>query len=239
MGGAGMVRLDEGAVTRVRREFKLLLEPRAASAVEGALARRAEPECSRVTSVYFDRPGRPLSLRALSSPDDCLKIRTKEYSPDAWGSVPRVVVEAKRERRGLVQKDRLWVARGDLAALEARGELFSQLQLLDAPDLEPVLAVTYARGVYQQETSWRVTVDREVAFHPVTSAQALGSEPLTLERLGAPVWQEPRVVLEVKHLGDDLPGWLEALRAHATPRYSKFAEGVTRWVLETGMAREA
>ncbi len=234
-----MVRLDEGAVTRVRREFKLLLQTEEALRLEAALARYATAEHSRVTSVYFDRPGRPLSNKALSHPGDCLKVRTKEYVPDVWGPLPRVVLEAKRERRGLVQKDRLWLPRADLGALHQKGALFAELDLVEATDLEPVLAVTYARSVYQQESSWRVTVDRDVSFHPVDEALALGRERLTYERLAAPVWREPLVVLEVKHLGDGLPRWLEGLKTHAAARYSKFAEGVVRWVMGTGVAREA
>ena len=234
-----MVRLDEGAVTRVRREFKLLLNPEEAVRLEAALSRYGAPDDSRVTSVYYDRPGRPLSLKAQSQPEDCLKVRTKEYVPDVWGPVPRVVLEAKRERRGLVQKDRLWLPRGDLARLHRQGELFRELELVEANDLEPVLAVTYARSVYQQDASWRVTVDRDVAFHPVDKALALGAQQLTFDRLAEPIWREPSVVVEVKHLADGLPGWLEGLKAHAATRYSKFAEGVSRWVMGTGVAREA
>ena len=36
------------------------------------------------------------------------------------------------------------------------------------------------------------------------------------------------MVVEVKHLGEELPKWLSELRAQATLRFSKFAEGMVR-----------
>lgn len=224
---------SEGAVTRLRREFKLLLTPAAArklcSRLEGAVA----PVTTWITSVYFDRPGAPLTARAHNTPEDCLKVRTKEYFPDVGGPQPRVVLEAKRERNGLTQKQRVWLARANLAGLEARGELWGQLPLLDVAGMRPVLGVTYARDVYQQHESWRVTVDREVAFYRVSPHLAFGPSRLTARQLGDPVAQERRVIVEVKHLGEALPSWLLDLRETAARRFSKFAEGTARLAART------
>jgi hypothetical protein len=49
-----------------------------------------------------------------------------------------------------------------------------------------------------------------------------------VERLGLPAWQDSRVVVEVKHLGAELPEWLVALNPGGAPAYSKVAEGMSR-----------
>lgn len=218
----------EGAVTRLRREFKLLVAARDVQELCARLEHEAAPTTTWITSVYFDRPGYPLTARARSTPDDCLKVRTKEYFPDVSGEFGRVVLEAKRERNGLTQKQRVWLARSDLRELEQTGRLWGQLPLLDAGPFFPVLAVTYARDVYQRDESWRVTVDRNVAFHPVSREQAFGGRRLTARRLGTPTAREEHVIVEVKHLGEALPAWLLDLRDTAARRFSKFAEGTAR-----------
>ncbi len=225
-----MLSFAEGEVTKLRREFKLVLGEDATLALCGRLSQELNghlPPPTRIVSVYFDRPGCPLAERALRTPEDCLKVRTKEYSPDLGaGGVQRVVVEVKRERRGLTQKRRVWVPRSDLGRVLRGGA--GLLPLIAGGSLVPVLAVTYKRHVYQATQSWRVTVDRDIAYHAITSELAMSQQALTAERLGPPQWMDHRVVVEVKHLGHELPEWLASLNPGGAPAYSKFAEGMAR-----------
>ncbi len=225
-----MLQLAEGEITRLRREFKLVLEAREAAALCARLSTLAGgyfPPSTRITSVYFDRPGHPLARRALRNPANCLKVRTKEYSPDVGANgVARVVLEVKRERGGVTRKRRVWVPRTWLVQeLEGGVRL---LPLIVGGSLKPTLAVTYQRYVFQCSRAWRVTVDRDIGFHRVTSELALGGARLDVERLGPPLARDERVVVEVKHLGEALPEWLVALRQEGRPAYSKFAEGMVR-----------
>ena len=225
-----MLPFAEGEVTRLRREFKLVLEKDAAQALCARLSASLDgylPPPTRITSVYFDKPGYPLALRALCTPRDCLKVRTKEYSPDIGaGDVQRVVLEVKRERHGLTQKRRVWVPRAQLRQALCGGVRL--LPLIAGGNLLPALAVTYRRHVYQCSRAWRVTVDRDIGFHRMTPELAFSETALSAERLGEPLARDRRMVVEVKHLGEELPEWLAALHPGRGPAYSKFAEGMTR-----------
>jgi hypothetical protein len=225
-----MLAFAEGGVTKLRREFKRVLATGEAQALCAQLSEELEgrlPAPTRITSVYFDRPGHPLTLRALHSPGDCLKVRTKEYCPDLGADgVARVVLEVKRERHGLTQKRRLWVPRPQLRTALHGG--VGLLPLIAGGSLHPTLAVTYERTVYQRSEAWRVTVDRDIAYHRVTPELAFGASPLTLEHLDEPVLREEGVVLEVKHLGPTLPEWIAALNRPGAPGYSKFAVGMAQ-----------
>ena len=225
-----MIQFAEGEVTKLRREFKLILSGEPARALCARLAAGLDappPPPTRITSVYFDKPGYPLTWRSLHTPMDCLKVRTKEYSPDLGASgQERVVLEVKRERNGVTQKRRVWVPRSEFGQVMRGGVRL--LPLIAGGSLIPVLAVTYQRHVYQNSQAWRVTVDREIGFHRVTTQLALGQAGLSAERLGAPYAMDGRVVVEVKHLGAELPEWLAALNPGRKPAYSKFAEGMAR-----------
>ncbi|RKG96136.1 VTC domain-containing protein [Corallococcus sp. CA053C] len=225
-----MLSFAEGEVTKLRREFKRVLDGTDAAAVCARLSQELGgclPPPTRIVSVYFDKQGYPLAERAMLTPDNCLKVRTKEYSPDVGaGGRERVVLEVKRERGGLTQKRRVWVPRAELGRAIRGG--VSLLPLIAGGSLAPVLAVTYRRHVYQVSQSWRVTVDRNIGFHAVSPELALSPTALTVERLGLPAWEDSRVVLEVKHLGAELPEWLAALNPGGAPAYSKFAEGMAR-----------
>jgi hypothetical protein len=225
-----MFQFAEGEVTRLRREFKLVLAreqalvlcARLSSSLGGHL-----PPPTRITSVYFDKLGYPLARRALSTPNDCIKVRTKEYLPDVGADgVQRVVLEVKRERQGITQKRRVWVPRAQLGQVLKGGVRL--LPLIAGGSLIPALAVTYQRHVYQCTQAWRVTVDLDIGFHRVTPELALGETTLSAERLGEPLAMDGRVVVEVKHLGEKLPEWLAALHPGRKPAYSKFAEGMAR-----------
>jgi hypothetical protein len=226
-----MLSFAEGEVTKLRREFKLVMHGESAARLCARLSSELEgclPPPTRIVSVYFDKPGYPLARRAVHTPEDCLKVRTKEYSPDVGANgVQRVVLEVKRERHGVTQKRRVWVPRSQLRGVigEARG----LLPLIAGGRLQPVLSVTYQRHVYQASHAWRVTVDRNIGFHHVTPELALSETTLTAERLGAPIFEDGRVVIEVKHLGAELPAWLAALHPGGQrPAYSKFAEGMAK-----------
>jgi hypothetical protein len=226
-----MLSFSEGEVTRLRREFKLVLDvdviPELCARLSSELG-GCQPLPTSIVSVYFDRPGYPLAWRALRTPEDCLKVRTKEYSPDLGAEgVQRVVLEVKRERHGVTQKRRVWVPRAQLQSV-IRGSA-GLLPLIAGGHLRPVLAVTYRRHVYQASRAWRVTVDRDIGYHSITPQLALSETTLTADRLEAPVSTDRRVVVEVKHLGEELPTWLAALHpAGRRPAYSKFAEGMAR-----------
>lgn len=225
------VHFAEGQVTRLRREMKVVLGADELSPFLGQLERLqrgGSPEPTRITSVYFDRPGHPLAARAERTPHDCLKVRTKEYFPDLCADgQARVVLEAKRERSGLTQKRRVWMPREQLARVIEDGGR-GVARLITGGTMRPVLAVSYLRHVYQSEESWRVTVDREIEFFEVTPALALSVHRLTRARLGAPVARESRVVIELKFMGEAVPAWLEDLARRRSARFSKFAEGMRR-----------
>ncbi|ABF86381.1 hypothetical protein MXAN_2583 [Myxococcus xanthus DK 1622] len=225
-----MLSFAEGEVTKLRREFKLVLEEKTAAALGTRLSLELEghlPSPTRIVSVYFDRPGGPLAARALLTPEDCLKVRTKEYSPDRGADgEARVVLEVKRERHGLTQKRRVWVPRSDLGRVLRGGA--SLLPLIAGGSLSPVLAVTYTRHVYQSSQAWRATVDQDIRYHRIAPEQALSQLALSVERLEPAQWVEPRVVVEVKHLGHELPEWLASLNPGGAPAYSKFAEGMAK-----------
>ncbi|HLT31635.1 MAG TPA: VTC domain-containing protein [Myxococcaceae bacterium] len=220
----------EGALTRARREVKLLLTreeadlltPRLLACLPGP-----PPSATGVVSVYLDRPDRALSNRVLSHPRDCLKLRTKEYAPDLSGDAEaRVVLEAKRERRGITSKRRVWLPRTRLASGEGGGRRGLAGRLFRG-ELQPVLAVSYDRWVYQPHAHWRVTLDREVAFHPVCRERALGREKLLAQRLEVPFARSDLAVMEVKfNEVARLPRWLMQLAETRRCAFSKFTEGL-------------
>lgn len=225
------VNFAEGRVTRLRREVKVILDERELPGLtERLTAELGEevPDQTQITSVYFDRPGLPLWSRAVLSPQDCVKIRTKEYFPDVSGSPNRVVLEAKRELNGLTRKERVWLTRGELGEALRTGASGVPRSIASGAPLDPVLAVTYSRRVYQPTEDWRVTVDRDIRFYAVNSALALAKERLTAERLGAPSGIERRVVVELKFMGNALPAWLLQLAERKCERFSKFGEGMAR-----------
>ncbi len=236
----------EGALTHQRREVKLRLAP-----AELAFVKRQPEWCGLglaapetcVVSVYFDRPDGSLTARALARPDDCLKLRTKEYAPDQGvGPGARVVIEAKREHAGTTAKRRVWIERAALARAASEGGLgrapTALAGVLASGRVRPVLAVSYRRRIYQSESTWRVTEDRQIAFHAIPREVALGADKVLPARLPPPFAREEHVVLEVKFARvEDLPCWLAALCRGREARYSKFAEGMrslsspasTRW----------
>jgi hypothetical protein len=220
----------EGGVTRLRRELKLVLSPEQALRVCQRLGvELGDPVPTQITSIYFDQRGLPLGMRALRTPNDCVKVRTKEYFPDRGaGQKARVVLEMKRERRGITQKRRIWMPRNELRRVLSQGQRQVLLPLFSLHDYAPVAAVTYQRQVFQNTERLRITVDAEIQFHPVTLELALGVEPVSRTRLGPPAEREPEVVVELKLAGAELPRWLLRLVTEKGSSYSKFAEAMKR-----------
>lgn len=223
-----MVPFAEGRITRLRREVKLVLEPPQAAALAERLSSLAPGHESRIAAVYFDAADGRLARGAAARPADCTKIRAKTYDPDR-GAVPgRAVLETKRERNGLTLKARTWLPRGHIrAALPSFAP-----RTLGA--LEPVVATTYRRRVFQPSPAWRVTLDLDLEFHP--ASWALLEAPSWHEALAAPFGVEGRAVVEVKFVEGRLPEWLAALAAGAVP-FSKFAQAMAR--ARRGQSREA
>lgn len=215
----GEVPFADGGITRIRRETKILLEPREAGRIADLLAAEAAPYECRVACVYFDSPDGKLARRAGASPDDCVKIRTRSYDPDLGRPPGRLVLDVKRERGGITTKDRVWVAPEDVPG-EVRRRLVPMFGAL-----APSVASSYRRRVFQPSPEWRATLDDALRFHAADwSLFAPGSLP-AYATLPPPFAQERLVVLELKHAPGALPEWLAAMgRALATP-YSKFATG--------------
>jgi SPX domain protein involved in polyphosphate accumulation len=226
----------EGCVTQSRQEFKLVMPAMLANKLAKLLAfdlNMPNAPSTLITSVYFDERNFSLAKRALKSPHDCVKVRTKEYFPDLGDSNgPRLVLEVKREQSGLTNKNRTWLSRADFATAASTSGAGSLLRAIHAGELHGVLAVTYRRRVYQDDARWRVTIDDELSFYRVDQLTALSATPLTHERLGPPEETDDRVIVEVKHRGKSLPEWLSQLEGVRTSRFSKFAEGMSRLVLK-------
>jgi hypothetical protein len=220
----------EGTVTQLRRELKLLLLPEEALAICRRLGvELGSPVPTQITSIYFDQRGLPLAMRALRTPHDCVKVRTKEYFPDRGAKdKARVVLEMKRERHGLTQKRRIWMPRSQLHGVLNQGRKRVLLPLFSLNDYGPVAAVTYQRQVLQSAERLRVTVDAQIQFHPVTLELAVSELPVSRTRLGPPSDVERNVVVEIKHVGAELPRWLTRLASEKGLSYSKFAEAMRR-----------
>jgi hypothetical protein len=211
--------VDDG-ITSVRREIKLLLDDGEEDALAAALSRIAPPMESCIVAVYFDSAAAQLAARLQRTPGDCVKVRAKAYAPDRSAIAGRVVFEVKHERGGLTFKERTWLPPAEIRAL-----LASEL----APTfgaLEPVLATSYRRRVFQASPSWRVTLDDALRFH---------AADWSLFERGARPWHavlppafaaERRAIAELKHGPCGLPNWLAELGRARGTLYSKFAAGV-------------
>ncbi len=219
--GSRSLPFAEGEITRIRRETKILVEPDEAERIAAALALRAAPRVSRIACVYFDTAERKLARRAVSTPDDCVKVRTKSYDPDAQPHEGLVVLDVKRERRGTTSKDRRWLAPEEVpeAVRTSLEPVFGRLA--------PTIASSYRRRVFQCSPSWRVTIDDDLRFHLAEWALFAPDRLPWHASLARAFAAEPRTVIELKHAPGALPPWLDALgRARGTP-YSKFTAGAS------------
>jgi VTC domain-containing protein len=209
----------DGGITCIRRETKLLLEPEEAEWIARALRVDAAPYACRVAAVYFDSPGAVLARRAASTPDDCVKVRTKAYDPDLGGHAGHVALDVKRERAGLTSKDRLWVPTEDVPY-----EVGRRLVPIFGP-LAPCVASSYRRRVFQCSPAWRVTIDDDLRFHDAGWELFLPGKRPSVDALPPPFGAERRTVVELKHAPGTLPRWLAAIGELRGTPYSKFAAG--------------
>jgi len=210
----------ESGITNLRQELKLLLDPDEADSVAGALGRYMPPQESGIVSVYFDSSSGALARRAASTPEDCVKVRTKAYAPDRSAEQGRVVLELKRERARITSKQRLWIRPGEVpdTIASALAPTFGALA--------PVFATSYRRRVYQATPNWRVTMDDRLTFHRASWSLFADDAPPWHGGLGPAIGDEPRVVLELKFGPEGLPRWLAQLGWSRATTYSKFAAAV-------------
>ncbi|MFN7133358.1 MAG: VTC domain-containing protein, partial [Myxococcales bacterium] len=196
---------------------------------------------TRVVSVYFDCADGRFAEAALRTPEQSLKLRTKEYVPDlGHQGPPRCVVDVKRQRGEVITKHSSWVSRSAVRAIfcgsaeealafgaDALAAHASVRTATGGEPLRPVVAVSYLRTVYQGSSELRITVDRELAFHRGDTDLLLGPEPVTAKALGRPVARDGRVIVEVKHVGETAPGWIEPLLRDRRTPFSKFGAAMT------------
>lgn len=223
-GATGMVPFAEGAVTRLRREVKALLEPDEAAAMVRRLTGELGPPgpLTRIVCVYFDAPGGQLGHRALTVPRDCVKVRVKAYHPDLAGPPGALTLEVKRERGALTSKER---RRIDRAAVR---DAVNALAPLGPGPLAPCVATAYRRTVFQRTEGWRVTLDQDLSFHPATWDAFDPGAPPWPAALGPAAGVEPRVILELKLANEAPPMWLAALATSRAEPFSKFVEALAK-----------
>ncbi len=206
----------EGGITRIRRETKILLESEEAELLVDALRGDVARYESRVVVVYLDSPDAKLARRAASRPDDCVKLRTKAYEPNLGSHAGHVVLEVKRELRGIASKRRRWLAPADLPA-----EVRLSLEPAFGP-LVPSVASSYHRRVFQCTRTWRVTVDDSLCFHEADWSLFASVTGPSYDELPPPFRAERRTVVELKHAPGALPEWLATMGRLRGTTYSKF-----------------
>ena len=234
--GPKLEQANDESLCRRRREDRWLLEEEAALALEGRIARElpllrhGESDASGIASLYLDRPDGTLTARAIRSPHDCMKVRVRAYFT-ADGRLGDLVFEIKRHRRGATRK---WRVRADREALaeicagrldEVRPEDRGPLRrLLQGGALQPVVAVSYSRRVYQADEDLRVTFDRDVSWHAPPAALEEALALLAGGALPAPHGRLGQVVVELKQVSGPTPMSLAgALSGEARARsFSKF-----------------
>lgn len=234
----------EEALTRQRHERKLTLTApeaeRLCKQLEKAFGKTNLAE-TRITSVYFDCADGRFARRALADPENSVKLRTKEYEPDYDNpqGAARCVLDLKKQRGRLITKHRSWIPRGALRAIfsgdaeavrrfgHAALTAFARVRAAAGGErLMPVIAVSYRRRVFQASSDLRVTVDRELAFHRGDPELFLGPDALTAERLGTPVGRDERIIVEVKHVGENVPAWISPLIEVEIQGLSKFGAAI-------------
>jgi SPX domain protein involved in polyphosphate accumulation len=156
---------------------------------------------------------------------------------------PVLWVEIKGKQDGRVYKRRVGIPKRDVAAFYEQGhvsqamrelqnaqadEVIAELLELRARQREPLrpsCLVNYRRTAFQDAGgSLRITFDQRLACFAPPSDLFAAPRPLLRENLGVARYEEPAIVLEVKHT-QQLPTWLDELMqaSHAERyAYSKF-----------------
>jgi hypothetical protein len=239
--------LTEDALVRRRRELKYLL-PQADSE---DLVERLQNEGpydqrdGRVTTVYFDRPDREFTRRAFRTPAANVKIRLREYlTPEGLPVSPFIWIEVKEREGATTRKLRFQLhkrlvdpfleggiepaailgSQGSSVAASEVVEAALQIRALARGPLVAVGAVCYRRMSFDsREPRARMTVDREISYHPPPLTLYGRNESLSRDTMGPPARVESGVVVEVKHREDRVPAWCGAsLRGFRPVEYSKF-----------------
>jgi VTC domain len=217
------MRREADALALLRYEFKHLLDPLEAAALESRLARApgciAEPG-GRIVTLYLDTSDARLCRRLVAGRGAGSRLRLRWYGD----VLEPLVVERKHHRGGLVRKTRLLVAVKELpdllAGRDPRARRLGIGRLV--PEPRAVCAVAYERRIYRDATgSFRITIDRGLraaAPHPEWLPRLVaGHLPQVAPAGGAPV------VAECKHHGAP-PRWITAaLAPHSALRFSKLA----------------
>ena len=200
-----------------------------------------------VTTVYFDFPDRRLTREALARPEENLKIRLREYftdddrpcSPFVWLEIKEREGASSRKSRFQLHKRLvgpfLEAAELDLAAmltcqdggadLDRAVEAARRLhELARAHPLAPLGAVRYRRcSVQGGAPAARLTLDRQISFHPAPVGLYEAHAALDADALGPSSWADEVAVVEIKHHGAAPPAWCRAvLEARPAVEYSKF-----------------
>lgn len=198
-----------------------------------------------VSTVYFDLPDRRYSREALARPESNLKIRLREYfTDDPSPCAPFVWLEIKERDGAASRKSRFQIHKRmvggflegelDLAAiltcqdaaadLDRVVEAVQRLHELAVSPLAPVGAVRYRRCSLQGgDPCARLTLDREISFHPAPTGLYEAHGALDGGALGPPIWVDGAAVVEVKHHGAAPPAWCRAYVGAEPPvEYSKF-----------------
>jgi hypothetical protein len=164
----------------------------------------------RFTQLFFcpQTPGGPL-LRSF-----CAQSRGDE-----------VRLSLERPTRAGHRRDTVRVPRQALR-LALRGSTAQELfpEFPEGP--EPVLAVSSSRFRYVHTSGWQLTLDEELAFHPVSVSAAWSEQAL---RPPVPaIAQERGSALELAvHASAQVPDWLRDV-VERLPSYSLFQAGLSR-----------
>lgn len=158
------------------------------------------------------------------------------HSPVLW-------IEIKGKQAGRVYKRRVGIPKRDVAAFFERGQVSQAMRELQSAHAEEVIAellelrarqseplrpsclVNYRRTAFEDARgSLRITFDQRLACFAPPQNLFNALQPLVRENLGVPRYEEPSIVLEVKHT-EQLPRWLDELMQAAQAErfaYSKF-----------------
>lgn len=228
----------EKNVTQTRVELKYLVPAELVDHVAGRL-----PACDlasrQVTTVYFDRMDRSLSLEALLNPEQSTKIRVREFHDGA----PYLWIEVKTRSGAWTNTSRFRIDKGAVGPLLRSGEIrnppdpaslcgtcdlevgeaFRRLRDVAGGRLVAIGAVAAARNVYRvRDLPFRLTLDRDIAYYRVPPGLFETRNSVTPRGLGVPIRREPCAVLEIRH-GGAVPVWCrDVVAGLARTHYSKF-----------------
>jgi len=206
-------------LARRRVETKIRISGDEASRIVSQLPASGERRGDIVT-VYLDRPDGLLARRALTTPQEAVKVRVRDYMDGS----PLVWLEVKERRQGWVHKARLPLPRESVDAvlrgiltpmpscrcedcMRALRETLTRLSALSQGPWTRVGAVSVRRRTfYFDGAPLRVTLDEDVRYFRLAQDPFAEGRTPTPDVLAPPVHRDPQAILEVKHAGV-LPDW--------------------------------